>query len=84
MEEHERTSWIVRELNRAEAAGAMFYLNDNAYTKEDSEYLQFVLEKSRCSYMAGYIGDADGRVTEVHVHRICDQGRPGMAGKKKK
>ncbi len=61
-------SWLLSELQQAEAAGLAFYVDGQPYTSKESEQLHMVMEDSY--YMKSYVEDDAGKIIQIDFEHI--------------
>lgn len=61
-------SWILAEMEQAEAAGLSVSVDGRPYTLAETERLHQVMEEAY--YMKDYVGDRQGRITQIDFERL--------------
>ena len=61
-------SWILAEMEQAEAAGMSVSVDGGPYTLAETDRLYQVMEDAY--YMKSYVGDQKGRITEIDFEHL--------------
>lgn len=61
-------SWILAEMEQAEAAGMSVSVDGEPYTLAETDRLYQVMEDA--NYMKSYVGDQKGRITEIDFEHL--------------
>ena len=61
-------SWILAEMEQAEAAGLSVSVDGRPYTMAETDKLHQMMEEAY--YMKDYVGDRQGRITQIDFDHL--------------
>ena len=61
-------SWILAEMEQAEAAGLSVSVDGSPYTLAETDKLHQMMEEAY--YMKDYVGDRQGRITQIDFDHL--------------